>query len=307
MHRSHRIVAVLLMLALCCTLLGSCAGKDTLTAVRIAYRAVGDDTTTVFAYDTRQVFASNDEQLCYLAVQLALSEPEVDGMTCPAPEQTKLRSIQIGENGIITVDLSHSYNTLSGIRRTVADYCIAQTLFEIGTVNGGPVNGVVITVENDGDRVVLRPDDIVDSTDFLRLREHELRIYFPDADSGKLVEETFLRTLSDAESPAEAVVEILMSGQRSDGRVRALVTARTKFLSLDVRNRTCFLNFSKEFLDLESRIQEDSILILYAFVNSLCALDYIDRVQFLIEGETTESVLYEDFDEPYVENMGLVG
>ena len=45
---------------------------------------------------------------------------------------------------------------------------------------------------------------------------------------------------------------------------------------------------------------------LYAFVNSLCELSYVDRVQFLIDGEMVTSDLYEGLEGTYTADDSLV-
>ena len=302
--RRFAVVPACLLLLFAC--LSGCAEKGDLIEIRIAYRAVNAPDGSTFAYTTRRIAPSDGERLCSLALQLAMTEPEDEGLTSVFPRRATVRSVGISDRGIITVDFSKSYNTLEGIERTVADYCTVLTLFALGSVNGVKISGVLITVEGVGNHVIMTPDDVVDSTDFMRLRDYAFEIYFPNRNEKVLEMDVFSRTLSDAEEPAETIVSILMGGRRSDGAINHIVSDNTSFLGLEIRNRVCYLNFNEGFFSVAIKNDDGESLKLYAFVNSLCELSYIDRVQFLINGEVTDSEVYEDFDSPYSPNMSLV-
>lgn len=302
--RRFAAVPVCLLLLLAC--LYGCAEKGDLMEVRIAYCAVQPSDGSTFAYMTRRIAASEGERLCSLVLQLAMTEPENEGLTSVFPRRTAVRSVEISGRGILTVDFSKPYGTLEGIERTVADYCTVLTLFALDSVSGVKINGVVITVEGEGEHIVMTPDDVVDNTNFMRLRDYEFVIYFPNRNEKTLETDVFSRTLSDAEQPAETIVSILMGGRRSDGSINHIVSDSTTFLGLEIRNRVCYLDFNESFFSVAIKNDDGESLKLYAFVNSLCELPYIDRVQFLINGEVTDSELYEDFDSPYSPNFSLV-
>lgn len=304
--RVRRFAAVLVCWLLLFACLSGCAEKGDLMEVRIAYRAVHTSEGRTFSYATRRIAASDGERLCRLVLQLAMTEPANEEITSVFPQRTTVHAVEISDRGIITVDFSRPYGTLTGIERTVADYCTVLTLFALDSVNGVKINGVVITVEGDGKGVIMTPDDVVDSTDFMRLRDYEFLIYFPNRNEKVLETDAVLRTLSDAEKPAETIVSILMRGRRSDGSINHIVSENTSFLGLEIRNRICYLNFDEGFFSVSIKNDDGDSLKLYAFVNSLCELSYIDRVQFLINGEVTTSEVYEDFDSPYSPDLSLV-
>lgn len=302
----RRFTAVLLCAAILSVWLTGCAERDDLMEVRIAYRAENSADGDVFSYTTRRIAVSEGERLCSIVLQLAMTEPEDETLTSAFPRRTTVRSVELSDRGVITVDFSGEYGSLAGIARTIADYCTVLTLFALGSVNDVPVRGVMITVEGAGDRLVLTPDDIVDHTDYMRLHEYVFRIYFPNRAEGTLTADTFTCTLSDAEQPAETIVSLLTEGRQSDGSINHVVPDDTEFLGLTIRNRVCYLNFNEAFLNLAIRNADGYSLKLYAFVNSLCELSYIDRVQFLIDGEAVTSTVYDNFDTPYSPNQSLV-
>lgn len=294
--RIRRALSVLLALGV--LLFSGCTAGDDLTEVRIAYRAASMNGESAIAYQTRRVNASDGERLCSLVLQLAMTEPEDEELTSAIPKRTAVRSVEITEDGVVAVDLSEEYAALEGIGRTLADACVTLTLCALGTVRGTAVRGVTITVEGEGDGAVLTPDDLVWRSDRLRLRDHSFRVWFPNRSGERLESDLFIRTLSDEDQPAEAIVSILMDGRRSNGSVSRVVSEDTVLYWLTIRSRVCTLNFNEHFLDGEPW-ENAGDLVVYAFVNSLCELSYIDRVQFLIEGEAIRSPRIDSFDQPF--------
>lgn len=290
-----RILALSCAALLLFTLTG-CGRSSGRQDVRAAYYAESGD---FFGYESREVIAYSDERLCTLALQLAMSEPQSENLSCIFPERTMLRAVELSSHGVVTVQLSEEYGTLSDMERTVADYCIVLTLYELEEQLSMQLRGVVITVEGENSRTVRTPDDIVESTDWLRLREHVLTVYFPMPALSGLAPNTFLCTLADSEEPAEAILEILMAGIQENGVFNPIVTSDIKLRGVTVKNRVCYLDFNEAFANLQRSAEDNLEWKLYAIINSVCELDYVDRVQFLINGEVVESPLFEDFDSPY--------
>ena len=74
-------------------------------------------------------------------LQAILSGPESETLTNVIPASVSLRGWTL-RNGLLTVDLSGSYGTLSGIDLTLADYSMVLTLTQLEEVEA-----VMITVE----------------------------------------------------------------------------------------------------------------------------------------------------------------
>ena len=74
-------------------------------------------------------------------LQAILSGPESETLTNVIPASVSLRGWSL-QNGLLIVDLSGSYGTLSGIDLTLADYSIVLTLSQLEEVEA-----VMITVE----------------------------------------------------------------------------------------------------------------------------------------------------------------
>ncbi len=76
-------------------------------------------------------------------LQLLLAGPEGEGLVPAIPNSVTLRGTTL-EKGLLTVDLSSRYASLSGIDLTLADYSIVQTLSQVEGVEA-----VTITAEGE--------------------------------------------------------------------------------------------------------------------------------------------------------------
>lgn len=87
-----------------------------------------------------------------------LAGPESETLTSVIPGSVSLRGWTL-QNGLLTVDVSGSYGTLSGIDLTLADYSIVLTLSQLEEVEA-----VMITVEGQvlayRDHQRLTPEDV---------------------------------------------------------------------------------------------------------------------------------------------------
>lgn len=96
---------------------------------------------------------------------LLLSGPENEDLTSPIPDGVTLRSWTLAD-GLLTVDFSARYVSLSGVSLTLADYSVAETLCQLDGVDA-----VEITAE--GDYLPYRDHQRLTTEDTLSLEEDE--------------------------------------------------------------------------------------------------------------------------------------
>ena len=73
----------------------------------------------------------------------------------------------------------------------------------------------------------------------------------------------------------------------------------TRLIGISTEDGLCTVNLSSEFIDNSNGGSAFDTLSVYSVVNSLCALDNVDKVQFLIDGKTVEVYGNFIFDEPF--------
>lgn len=143
--------------------------------------------------------------------------------------------------------------------------------------------------------------DIVDPTP--KTDEEEIILYFSNKEYIETGNENLDKVLPEKRtieygdiSLEEAVVRELMKGPESD-KLSTSIPSTVKLLGVEVSNGMAFVNFSQEGL-FGGSLQED--LTISQIVNSLLELDSVDKVQFLVDGEKTESLMgHFDTTEPF--------
>ena len=210
-----------------------------------------------------------------------LEGPEGEGLVRAIPSGVTLHSWTL-HDGVLTVDFSGQYATLSGVDLSLADYSVALTL---GQLEG--VSSVVTTVE--GDRITYRDHQNLMVSDVLLAIyrsepvQREVRLYFPQANGSGLLEEARILSLGEDDGLTMAVLLALADGpQGGDGLA---VLPNGAVLSAEVRSEICYLNLAGSFSAMASGNEAHDRLVIEALVETLCSLDTISAVRFLSEGE----------------------
>lgn len=127
-------------------------------------------------------------------------------------------------------------------------------------------------------------------------------LYYSDKDARGLCPEV-RNVPSDKANDALFVATELFKGAESDELVNT-IPANTKINSCVVSDGLCTLDLSSEFISKQGTANEE--LAIYSVVNTLCRLDGIDEVQFLIDGQKVMIFGSYIFDEPFSEDTSLV-
>lgn len=89
-----------------------------------------------------------------------LTGPLSDQLYSPIPAGVTLQQTQLNDDGILTIDLSESYSSLSGMSLTLADCAFALTLCQMDAINAVSVtvDGLPISFR---DKQTLTADDVI--------------------------------------------------------------------------------------------------------------------------------------------------
>ncbi len=216
-------------------------------------------------------------------LEALLAGPEQEGLYAPFPESLSILSLTV-ENGLAQVDLSEQYGGLAGFDLTLADYCITLTLCQLEEIDT-----VCILVE--GETLSYRSRQEMQSSDILLTLSGEeddsfiAALYFPNQDGGFQVEYRLIQP--EGGVPAESVMVQLLAGPKTAEDCLSLPEG-TSLLSISVEDGLCLVDLSEEFVSAAPGGEEAASATLYAVVNTLCALDGIDQVRILVEGEALE-------------------
>ncbi|MDO4344702.1 MAG: GerMN domain-containing protein [Eubacteriales bacterium] len=117
-----------------------------------------------------------------------------------------------------------------------------------------------------------------------------LSLYFANKDGTKIVREMRNVHYSSNLTLEKVIMEQLIKGPMNS-QLLPVLPEETKVLDVTVENKLCTLNLSREFLEAEKPANITPSVSIYCIVNSLCDMLEVDRVQFLIEGDS--HIIYE--------------
>ncbi len=208
-----------------------------------------------------------------------LAGPPADTELRPlAPAGTALLDWSV-EDRVARVELSTPYAVLSGVDRSLADYCVALTLTQLSGIDG-----VRITVEGQTQGRVLRAGDVVFSGAEEEPVEVPATLYFPMA-SGGLGYEVRTFRLTEDEAPAKAVLEALVAGPENGEALTPILPPDLTVHAAWMDSGVCSVNVSSALLDEMPETAEERELVIESLVDTLCSLDAVEQVQILVEGE----------------------
>ncbi len=222
-----------------------------------------------------------------------------------------VRDFQLKEKQLSIYFSSAYYNT-KGIDEILLRAAIVKTLCQVPGIEYVEFFVGETSMMVDGEVVGVMSDlsfmDSIGGNGYTQ--EKYVTLYFSDS-SGKAIREVTSKLTYDMTVPlARLLVEQLLFGpekleELNTSDVRNTIPAGTKLNSLTIRDNVCYVDFSKEFLNMQADINSE--VVIYSIVNTLCELSDVNMVQFTIDGEQRE--FYGDikgFNNPYERNLDLV-
>ncbi len=258
--------------------------------------------TATLKAETRSVKGNNDYEILANTLNELKAGPKTEGYVNAVPQEVSFLSIQLDES-IATVDVSQDYLDMKAGQELLCRAAVVWTLNGIEFVDG-----VKITVDGkelckaNGDPigVMKREDIVIDAEISPEPTNYEtVKLYFSNKDAtGLAVEEREIEV--NPNQPLEKyVMEQLIAGPQTPD-LYATIPAETKIRDIKTVDGICYVDLSNEFVSKHNGGSTGEILTVYSIVNSLTELDYINRVQFLIEGKKVEEFKgHLDFSKPF--------
>ena len=209
----------------------------------------------------------------------------------------------------LTIDFNEEYANQSNVEEILLRSSLVLTLIQVPevsqvvfTVNGEPwtdSNGKIIGAMNASNFV-----NILLNEEGMLKQETELTIYFTDETGTKLIPSKVPFTISNSNfSMEEYIVQQIKSGP-DDENIYRTMDSDVDILSVATSDDVCYVNLGSNFLEQEQPVGDD--ILIYSIVNSLCRLDYVSSVQFLVDG-SSDVVLHavRDLSSPITPNYEL--
>lgn len=247
--------------------------------------------------------SSKEEKVEYLVNQLL--NPPI-GKTSPVCGGTKLNYVKI-EDEIAAVDFSKEFTDIKNPKYTLSPAAVAKTLCSLDFISG--VNILVdglpaLGIDGTPIGIIMKSDIMSDEGNSATVKT-TVSLYFGDEMGEGLVLERRNVEIPSSSTVEGVIVDEILKGPSVANNI-SVIPSGVKVLSVETKNRVCFVNLSKEFVDKFTGGSSGEILIIYSIVNSLTELDTVGSVQFLIEGEKKDSLSHMAINEPIVRDKSVI-
>lgn len=299
------LLPLLLILALC-----GCAGRKTpqpqpVQPFSFYYRAV----KTSFA-DEHGLIVPEEKDLGETAAteqeifQRYWEGPSDPALLSPLPGGVKLLRLQ-RRSELLTIYLSREYGELSGIDASVADACLAMTAFGIE----GITQVRIVCEGRQGENlraVLLEENDILLFDTGNEPGNTELTLYFADSTGSFLLADRRTVPYMEVKTLPQYVLDQLIAGPQAAGLYPTMPQGSV-LLDVNVEEGVCSVDFNGDFLENRPTSQRGEQLTLMSVVNTLCALEGVDAVEFYIEGRKIGTYSFLSLAAPFRSDPAIVG
>lgn len=239
----------------------------------------------------KDVRGENTEDILVTTLNTLKSGTTAEGMISSVPEEVEFLSIGV-INGNAVIDVSNGYHRLKNTEEVICRAAIVWTLTSLDFIDGVEImvegqplrsnHGEKIGVMNRSN-VVITPEISAETTEYAILT-----LYFANSDGSDLTTEERVIEVNANQTREKTVLEQLIAGPEEVDAQRT-VPVETKLRDVTTtKDGICYVNLSQDFVAKHNGGEMAEKLTIYSIVNSLCELDHIDKVQFLIEGKKVD-------------------
>lgn len=286
------ILPLILALAL---LLCGCGGSDGETAktadVRVYCPVSADYQDELGLIAPKTVTVADTGEGAETALTAFKAAPADEKLLSPLSSGVRIVSSELVD-GEMTVELSETLMSLTGMERTVLCACLAETVCAVPEVSS-------VTVICGGEIVVshMTAGDLLTDNTLISPTNVGVRLYFPKAEDGAMGFEYRTITLAEGDYADRSIIDELLKGP-NDPSLVSTIPAETVLLSVFTENSVCTVSLSLAFLGNDSTTGEAARGAVYSIVDSLTSIKGISSVQILIDGRETASVCGVDISKP---------
>ncbi len=149
-------------------------------------------------------------------------------------------------------------------------------------------------------------------SDYSGLMGSSVPLYFADKNSDLLLQVSRSMEQGRTWSAKERLFELMKGPLSGDNEsawpVMPAGVNESDIISVNVYADTVFINLSKKFKEAcKGLSSKNEMLLIYAIVNTLTAMDGINKVQFLVEGKQTDTLAgFLCPSDPFLRNYGII-
>lgn len=209
----------------------------------------------------------------------------------------------------LTLNFSDKYNSLSPTREVLTRAAFVRTLTQVDGIDY-----VRFTINDEelynrtGDIVGLMTGDMFIDNEGKEINTYDVAtfiLYYANDDGTGLISVSKTVEYSSSVALEKVVADQIMKGPDMGAAGKPTMNPDSQILNVTVKDGTCYINLDEAFLNQTYAVNPD--VAVYSLVNSLTELNYINKVQILVNGES--KVTYRDtmpLDEPFTRNLDLL-
>lgn len=249
------------------------------------------------------------ENIIMELLQELKQQPQKEGFFSTIPEGVSFLSVNL-HNRTAMVDVASSYLSLTNVQRVLVRCAVVWTLTSLDFVDNVEIQVEGHTLQTSSGEIIglmNRENVHIDGEISAETTEYAIfKLYFANAEHNALIVEDRVVEVNTNEAKEKTVVEQLIAGPLEKGYY-ATVPIDTKVRDVTTtKDGICYVNLSQNFLSKSSGDHNKEVLMVYSIVNSLCALDAVNKVQFFVEGEKIEDIKGNlDFSKPFTEKEDM--
>ncbi|MCR4656653.1 MAG: GerMN domain-containing protein [Lachnospiraceae bacterium] len=231
--------------------------------------------------------STNTEELIEECIAKLSTQPMEVDVKNPI-QDTEVNDIMVSEEGVVNIDFDSGYFQAERIKETLRRAAIIRTLCQIDGVFGVrfSVDGTEL-LDDKLEPVGIMTADMFINNEGEQINTYEkatITLYFADESGEGLLKTAENVAYSSNIAMERIVLEQLIRGPLTEGRYYPVVPPNVSILSMTTKDGTCYVNLSGGFLQKYGNVTDETVL--YSIVNSLTELSNINKVQFMIDGET---------------------
>jgi len=283
------VVIVCIILLPCLFLLGSKIGSSGMEGAEVYYLVSANNSLKEVRTNVPQ--EAETSNMAFHLLERMKEDPKKDGMISAVPADVEFLSVHLEDKKAV-VDVSSSYLALENAQEVVCRSAIVWTLTSLEMIDNVELTVEGRTLRNQQGKeigVMNRENVRIDGDVPAETTEYAiLKLYFTNADGTDFQIEDRVVEVNANQAREKTILEQLIAGPLEKGYYPT-VSADTKIRDVTTtKDGICYVNLSQDFLTKTATANINDVVTVYSIVNSLCELEEVDKVQFLMEGEKIE-------------------
>lgn len=257
--------------------------EDNKNAINIYYTNKNQNTLLKKSYSPKATLTT--DLVAELFNKMSTEPDKIDYFSAK-PVNVNINKWSLTDN-ILTIDFDSNYTQMDNVEELLCRSAIVLTLTQLSNIEyvSFTINSQPLTDSKNNPVTMMKSADFVDisGANINSYQEVSLILYYANEKGDKLIPVNYKGLYSRNTSVEKIIIDRLIKGSTDDSLKRT-VPNDLKLISVTTKDKVCYVNFDTTFLSDYTNVTPK--VELYSIVNSLAELNYINKVQISINGET---------------------